>query len=140
MRAGYPGATMAEQQQKNLVLILVRELAAHVASPVFVVDAWGTLVYYNERAEKILGLRFDEAGELSADEWGTRWSPEDLNGNPLKPEQLPLSVSLTERRPVHAPIRIAGSDGQRRVIEVSAIPLFAAGEKFVGAMALFWEP
>ena len=32
--------------------------------PVLVVDTTGTVVFYNESAERILGVRFDETGRI----------------------------------------------------------------------------
>lgn len=52
--------------QKEIEVILARHLASYLAMPIFLVDPEGTLVYYNDPAEKILGLRFAETGEVSA--------------------------------------------------------------------------
>jgi PAS domain-containing protein len=130
---------MARTGQKHITLILARELAAHVASPFFLVDHEGRLVYYNERAESILGVRFDEAGEMKADEWGSKWLPEDLERGRLPLEELPLAVAMLQKRPAHRPLRITGLDGVQRVIEVTAFPLFSKEDEFVGAVAIFWE-
>ena len=130
---------MTPTKQKHLVLILAREFAAHIASPFFLVDAEGTLVYYNERAEKILGLRFAEAGELSAEEWGAKWKPEDLEHGRIPLAELPLAVAMLRKRPAHRPLRITGSDGVQRIIEITAFPLFPKEDEFVGAIAIFWE-
>lgn len=126
-------------KQKDLVLILARELASSVASPVFIVDANGTLVYYNERAEEVLGIRFEDAGELAADEWGAKWEPEDPEHGRVPLEELPLAIAVLQKKPAHRPLRITGTDGVRRTIEVTAYPLFARGARFVGAVAIFWE-
>lgn len=131
---------MSQLRAKNIVLILARELASHIASPVFLVDPEGTLVYYNERAEPVLGQRFDQTGELRADEWGTKWSPADpVDGRPLPLEELPLYVALRDRKPATRPLRINALDGTQRVIDVVAFPLFASVDDFVGAVAIFWE-
>lgn len=130
---------MPPTKQKNLVLILAREFAAHIASPFFLVDSEGNLVYYNERAEKILGVRFEEAGELSAAEWGAKWLPEDLEHGRVPLEDLPLAVAMLQKRPAHRALRITGMDGVKRIIEVTAFPLFPREHEFVGAIAIFWE-
>ena len=52
--------------QKPIELILMRQLASSLVMPIFLVDTSGTLVYYNEPAEQILGVRFDEIGEMPA--------------------------------------------------------------------------
>jgi PAS domain-containing protein len=129
-----------EQHEHNLVLILARGLASSIATPMFLVDTEGTLVYYNEPAEVIFGETYAEAGELSPEEWSTRFYPEDPEtGEKVGPEELPLSVALTERRPDHRLVTITGRDSQRRTIAVTAFPLFARTNEFVGGVAIFWE-
>ena len=48
--------------QKEIEVILTRQLATYLAMPIFVIDTQGTLLFYNESAEAILGRRFDETG------------------------------------------------------------------------------
>jgi PAS domain-containing protein len=130
---------MEQARQKSLVLILAREFASNLATPLFVVAPDGTLVFYNEPAEAVLGRRFAESGEMSAEEWSTVFTPSDLDGSPLALDELPLGVALAQRVPAHRPIRIQGLDGIDRTIAVTAFPLFAHTDEFVGAVAIFWE-
>jgi PAS domain-containing protein len=44
----------------------MRQAASYVAMPIFVVDPGGDLVYFNEPAEELLGLRYEEVGEMPA--------------------------------------------------------------------------
>jgi PAS domain-containing protein len=126
--------------EHNLVLILARGLASSIATPMFLVDPEGTLVYFNEPAEGILGQSYAEAGELSSDEWGTMFYPEDPEtGEKIPREALPLMIALAERRPAHLSMVITGQDGVRRAIALTAFPLFARTDEFVGAVAIFWE-
>jgi PAS domain-containing protein len=128
-------------EEHNLVHILARGLASSVATPMFLVDPDGTLVYYNEPAEEILGQTYAEAGELSAEEWGgALFSPEDPDtGEPMDLSEMPLSSALRDRKPAHRSMRIVGLDGVKRQIAVTAFPLFARSDEFVGAVAIFWE-
>ena len=125
--------------QKEIELILARQLASYLAMPIFIVDPQGTLVYYNEPAERILGRRFAETGEMPVGEWSTIFKPMDEEGVPLMPEALPLVIALTERRPAHGSFWIRGLDGVLRHIEVTAFPLIGQAERYLGAIALFWE-
>jgi PAS domain-containing protein len=125
--------------QKAIELILTRQLASYLAMPIFLVDPDGTLIYYNEPAEAILGRRFDETGEMPAGEWSTVFTPTDESGAPLPPESLPLMVALVERRPDHRRFWIQGLDGARRHLEVTAFPIIGQEQRFLGALALFWE-
>lgn len=120
-------------------LILVRHLASSLAIPLFLVDPGGTMVFYNEAAEQVLGRRYDEAGEMAFEEWTTAFAVRDEQGKPLDINQLPLVRALRARRPAHYRFEITGLDGTPRSIEVSAFPLEAEGQRMLGAVALFWE-
>jgi PAS domain-containing protein len=125
--------------QKAVEVILTRQLASYLAMPVFLVDPHGNLLYYNEPAEALLGHRYEESGELTADVWSTIWEARTDDGRPLPPEELPLMMALTNRQPAHRHMNITGLDGTARHIEVTAFPLEGQGGRHLGAVALFWE-
>ena len=70
--------------------------------PIFLVGPSGDLIYYNEPAEKILGCRFEETGEMSAQKWATMFRPQDEKGGSLTAENLPLVIAVNLRRPAHS--------------------------------------
>ena len=119
-------------------LILVRHLATSLTIPTFLVDVEGTLVFYNEAAEPLLGRRFDEAGEMPFEEWTSAYAVRDKSGRLVRSEEIPLVRALRERRPIHVRVGITGLDGAPRTLEVSAFPLEGQGKR-LGAVALFWE-
>jgi PAS domain-containing protein len=125
--------------QKPIELILMRQLAGSLATPVFLVDEVGTLVYYNEPAERVLGMRFEETGEMPASEWMTRWQPADERGVPIPPERLPLGIAVVQEHPAHGEFSIEVADRPRRHIAVTAIPLVGHNGSVLGAAAFFWE-
>lgn len=127
------------KRQRNLVLILARDLADKLASAAFIVDQEGTLIYFNERCGEILGMPYAEAGTMPMDRWSRNFDPTDLDGHPLAPEELPLVRALTHKKPAHRTLRIRGADGKTRDIAITALPLFAHADECVGAVALFWE-
>lgn len=124
---------------KEIEVILARHLASYIATPIFIVDPVGNLLYYNEHAEVILGCRYDETGEMSVAEWGTMFQPMDKEGAPLAPEQLPLVKALNQQQPEFGGIWIRGLDNVLRRIEIFAFPLVGQGNRFLGAIAIFWE-
>jgi PAS domain-containing protein len=130
---------MERTRHKSLLLILARELATNLATPVFVVDPDGTLVYYNEPAEAVLGATFASTGELSFGEWGERWNPSDPNGDVIEPRDLPLAQAFRDKRAAHAPMWITGLDGERRLIAVTSVPLLGPDDELMGAVAIFWQ-
>ena len=125
--------------QRNLVLILARDLADKLASAAFIVDQEGTLIYFNERCGELLGMPYAEAGSMGMDRWSTAFDPTDLDGHPLSPDHLPLVRALKSKKPAHRTLRIHAADGEPRDIAITALPLFAHAEECVGAIALFWE-
>ena len=125
--------------QKEIEIILARQLADHLSTPIFIVDAAGTMLFYNPPAEKLLGLRFEETGEIPAAEWSTVFNPVDDDGTPLAPESLPLMIALVERRPAHREFLIQGLDSVRRRIQVTAMPVIGHAGRFLGAISIFWE-
>jgi len=125
--------------QKPIELILMRQLASTLAVPIFLVDAVGTLAFFNEPAERVLGRRFEETGEMPLDEWSTVWVLSEIDGSQLKPERAPLRIAVTERRPERGEYWLRGLDGASRRIEVTAFPLVRGADQVLGAVALFWE-
>jgi len=126
-------------RQKNLVLILAREFASKLATAMFVADAEGRLVFYNEPAEMILGQTFAEAGEMPAARWAELFRLEHVDGSPMPLEEIPAGVALLEGREAHADFRLTSLDGVQRVVSATALPLFARDDQLVGVVAIFWE-
>jgi hypothetical protein len=126
--------------QNQIELILVRQLASHIAIPMFVVDAEGGLLFYNESAGALLGHLYTEAGDLPLEEWTSIFQPSRENGSVVPREELPLVVALRERRPAFlSPLYIAGLDKVRRRVAVAAFPIEGQQGGLLGAVAVFAE-
>ena len=130
---------MEARPHKHLALIIARELASQIATATFIADAAGNLVFYNEAAETILGRTFAEAGTMPADSWTSEFLLEEVDGTPMPLERMPPGIALLEQRPAHAKLWMTGLDGERRLLAVTAVPLFASATEFVGMIALFWQ-
>jgi PAS domain-containing protein len=124
--------------QQPLELILARNLLSSISTPAFLVDAGGVLVFFNEAAGTLLGKRFEEAGKMGPEEWGSAFGPFDERHEPIPFEELPLTVALREGRPCHASHHIHSARGVEHDIEVSAFPLVSTDGGFRGALAIFW--
>jgi len=120
-------------------IIVLKQFAGCLAIPMFVIGPTGDLLYFNESAEPLLGLRFDEAGELDLEEWSRLVPAFDEFGGALKPEERPVVLALTERRPVHRRLILQRFDGRSVRVEGTAIPLVATDDRKLGALAFFWE-
>lgn len=129
----------AQAAQHHLVLILARDFASRLATPIFLVDVRGTVIYFNEAAERVLGRPYVEGAAMPSEEWSTLFAPTDDDGNPLRMSELPLGVAIMQRHPDHRTLRIHSVDGTERRIEVTAFPLFAHEDECLGAIAIFWE-
>jgi PAS domain-containing protein len=120
-------------------IILVRQLAAYLSVPLFLVDSKGNLLFYNEPAEAIQGSRFDETGVMSLEEWSSAINRFDDEEQAIPLEDLPLMITLTTKRPTYKRYHTRGPDGVVRHIEVASIPITGLQGDFLGAAALFWE-
>jgi PAS domain-containing protein len=127
------------RRHKHLVLILAREFASNLATPTLIADDRGTLVFYNEAAEEVVGRPFAEAGEVSLDEWTATFQPRTAGGEPIPPERRPPRIALDQRRAAHERYRVTSVDGIERDVSVTAFPLFAHVDEFVGIVAIFWR-
>ena len=130
---------MAEApEQRNLTLILARSFASHVATAVFLLDAEGTVIYYNEAAERLIGQPFVEGAGMKMEDWMARRRPLDEDGNEVAVESLPLGITMLKREPAHGIARFRNEDGAYLRFENVTFPLFAHTEDFVGVMAMAW--
>jgi PAS domain-containing protein len=124
---------------KSLPLILARELAANLATPMFLIDARGMLVFYNDAAAQLLGRSFAELGEIPAGEFGAGLEMETPEGEPLRRRDSPGGVAFFQQRPSHATVMATAYDGSRRLYEATAYPLFGAEGDMHGVINVFWE-
>ena len=120
-------------------IIVLKQFAGCLAIPIFVIGPNGDLLYFNESAEPLIGLRFDEAGELDLEEWNQLIPTFDESGEPFKPEERPLVLTLNERRPMHQRLTLKRFDGRSVRLEGTAIPLVANGDRMLGALGVFWD-
>ncbi len=125
--------------QHSIELILVRQLATSLAVPVFVVDDHGDLLYLNEAAEALLGIRLDELDHVPFETWTTAFLPRTVDGASVPVDALPLVSAVRDRKPAHGPLVIMGRDGREHTIEITAFPLEGGRGRLIGGVAMFWE-
>jgi PAS domain S-box-containing protein len=130
---------VAATRQKHLVLILARELVSNLATPTIIIDDRGWIVFFNEAAEETLGLTFAEVGELPVEEFSDRYEPRSLTAEPRPFEKRPAGIALYERRPAHERLKITLADGDQQEVAITAIPLFAHKDEFVGVVNFWWQ-
>ena len=125
--------------QMPIELILFRQLATALAVPVFLVDSQGDVIFINEAAEQLLGIRWDDLEEFPFEQWTTQFRPRHPNGTVMKAEDIPLAHAVLHRRPAHRALLVTGSDGVDHTIEATAFPLEGSRGRLLGAVAMFWE-
>ena len=124
---------------KSLPLILAREFAANLATPMFLMDAGGMLVFYNDAAAMLLGKSFAELGEIPSGDFGTAHQLTTPEGEPIRRRDTPSCIAFYEHRPAHRTVMATTYDGVRRECEATAYPLLGATGEMHGVMAVFWE-
>lgn len=67
---------------------MLRQVSSYLSMPVWMMDDSGNLIYYNEPAERLLGIQFDDAGPVHADQVGEMFRITDLSGEPVPDSDL----------------------------------------------------
>jgi PAS domain S-box-containing protein len=124
-------------EQRPVELILARSLIATLTTPGFLVDEEGIVVFFNDAASVLLGVRFEEVGKMGPEQWATEFGPWDESGERVPPEQVALTIALREERPTTARYRLRSLKGVEHEIEAAAVPLLTMGGTR-GAMVFFW--
>jgi PAS domain-containing protein len=125
---------------QDVELILLKQLASCLRIPIALLGPDGAVLYFNEPAEAVFGLRFEEVGGMDPDEWQSLLQPSDAFHVPLKREARPLMTALDQRIPSHGRVHLRTSSEEWSEVEVTGVPLVALGERFLGALSLFWRP
>jgi hypothetical protein len=125
--------------QQPVELILFRQLAGYLSMPVFIIGPDESLAYYNEAAEPLVGRPYSQVGTIMLNDINTMFAVTDEHGDPVPPDQLPLTVAVREHRPVHTRLKGKALDGQHHYIAITALPLQGQGGRWLGAAAIFWE-
>jgi PAS domain-containing protein len=133
------GVTEPAPAAKSLPLILARELAANLSTAMFLLDANGTLVYFNDAAETIIGRSFAELGEIAANEFGEVLHMATPGGETIRRRDSPAGVAFLQHRPSHQVLYVTGYDEKRRLVEATAYPLLGAAKEMHGVVSVFWQ-
>lgn len=123
----------------DLEVILVRRLAAHLAVPIFLVDAGLELLYFNDAARPFFGRDLDELIGVPTGEIYAGIQPADEDGSTLKLEDHPVWVAGADGRPAHRRFSVRSLDGPRHSVESTAIPLIGQAGELHGVAGFFWE-
>ena len=124
---------------KPIQIILARQFASSLAMPILIVDTEGTLIYFNEPAEAILGQRFEETGEIAADTWSTLFAMEDEERKAIAQEDRPTMLALSERKPFSRTVWMWCGNREWRHVNITAFPLIGETRQFLGVQMIFWE-
>ena len=123
----------------SLPLILARELAANLATPMFLIDGDGTLVFFNEAAELLLGKSYGEVGGITALEFGAMLDLGHPDGTPMRRRDSPAGVAFYRQEPAHQTVLATTLGGSRELFAVTAYPLFGRVGQMHGVLAVFWK-
>jgi PAS domain-containing protein len=107
--------------------------------PIVIVDAQGTLIYWNEPAELLLGIRFEETGEIPASLWREQFAVREVDQTPTPIEEWPLVIALVQHLPVSRTIWVGAPNGHWRHVNWTSVPFIAQGGEFIGVQSVFWE-
>ena len=83
-------------------VILLRQWASYMDYPVWIMNAGGDLIYFNEKAAPLIGQSYEQVGDIAVADIAALFETTDLDGSPL---------------PTGGPIPLAG-DGLEHQVRV----------------------
>ena len=108
-----------------------RDLVEALPASIYVTDASGRIIFYNEAAVTLWGCR----PELGKSEFCGSWKLYWPDGTPLPHDQCPMAMALKEKRPIRGMEAIAERpDGTRIHFIPYPTPLFDASGTLIGAV------
>lgn len=128
-----------EMAQHPIEIILLQQWASTMGVPIWITDPAGDLVYFNEPTEELIGIRFENSGNLSASELSDRFVISELDGSPMIEHERPLVIALEKHQPAQREIRIRANDGSWKILADVAIPIIGEGNRHLGAMVILWD-
>lgn len=125
--------------QKSIELILLRQFVSYIAFPIFILDAKRNLIFCNGSAEKILGFRFSEVGEMSEKEWSIFFLPYNSQDESSPKEKSPFFIANTNHTPAFDDFYINNIEGKRKHIQLFVFPIINQLDHFLGSVVFFQE-
>lgn len=119
----------------SIELILARSLAANLAVATFLADAEGTIVYFNEAAELLVGRAYEDTPGLTTQDLVELLDPRGEDGAPVPADLMPLPRVIATGMPAHTHAW-SGRDGANRYL-ATAVPLPDRSGATIGVL-LFW--
>lgn len=125
--------------QQPIEMILARQFADHLATPVILLDHEGSAIFWNEPAEEFSGLRYDEHGRMPRELWMRSYHGRTREGAEIPREELPVMVALDRQRPAHSAHQVRFFGERWFELAVSALPVIGQQDRFLGVLVLFWS-
>jgi PAS domain S-box-containing protein len=107
------------------------EILLGLPAAVYTTDAAGRIIFYNEAAAELWGVR----PELGATEFCGSWKLYWPDGTPLPHDECPMALALKEKRPIRGMEAVAERPDGTRVPFISyPTPLFDSSGTLIGAV------
>jgi PAS domain-containing protein len=133
------GPVAGPSHQRPIELILLRELARRLSTPVTLYDAGGRLAYLNRAAEVLFAVDYEELGEITLAEAVAIIRPTDTHGVPIPVEHMPTGIALGQQVAQQANMWVHDQNGKAHRVANTSIPLRGQGGGALGAMSIWWK-
>lgn len=138
-RAGGPLDLASPGGDRPVELLLMRQLASYLTPVITLIGPDGSVLFFNEPAERVMGRRFEEADPMRVEELSALLAPMNAAGEPIDLEERPMLIALRRQLPAHRRYWIRALDHVMHEIEGLAFPLVNDEGRQLGAVGIFWE-
>lgn len=122
---------------QDIELILSRQLAEYLTTPIALIDHDGRMIYFNESAGHVLGKHFDENGEVDMREWVGRIFENESMVDGIDIHEIPFIKVLSGRHILQGEYWMRNFEEINQKVMIICIPLIGLSQREIGAIIYF---
>jgi len=122
---------------QDIELILSRQLAEYLSTPIALTDHDGKMIYFNESAGHVMGKHFDEDGEINSKEWEGRIFENEKLVDSIDIHEILFIKVLSSRHIMQGEFWMRNFEEINQKVMIVCVPLIGLSQREIGAVIYF---
>lgn len=122
---------------QEIELILSRQLAEYLSTPIALIDHDGKMIYFNESAGYVLGKHFDENGEIDLRDWNGRIFESENMADSVDVHEISFIKVLSVRHIIQGEYWMRNFEEINQKVVIVCVPLIGLSQREIGAIIYF---